>query len=113
MTIRSARHPRVECERPFCSPPMTASAKRERRQWVKHRHFTPTGRGQNRSITSNAWVSTKQTWNDLDPRTRSRRNRPCHSVRKFQFPLNRLEARLFAQGVHKRVGLQELEPRVT
>jgi hypothetical protein len=25
-------HPSVECERPLCSPPMTASAKRERRQ---------------------------------------------------------------------------------
>src|ERR1700736_2032689 len=31
--IRSARHPRVKCERPLRSPPMTASAKRERRQW--------------------------------------------------------------------------------
>ena len=41
-------------------------------------------------------------------------NRVARSVRrKFQFPLNRLEARLFAQGVHERVGLQELEPRVT
>jgi len=28
-------HPRVECERPLCAPPMTASAKRERRQCVK------------------------------------------------------------------------------
>src|SRR5882762_11987198 len=30
-------HPRVECERPLCSPPMTASAKRERRQRVNKR----------------------------------------------------------------------------
>src|SRR4029077_12134826 len=26
---RSARHPRVECERPLCLPPIAASAKRE------------------------------------------------------------------------------------
>src|SRR5437016_11108331 len=32
ITIRSARRPRVQCERPLCLPPMTASAKRERRQ---------------------------------------------------------------------------------
>src|SRR4029077_14588417 len=38
---RSARHPRVECERPLCLPPIAASAKRERRQWVK-----PGSRGQ-------------------------------------------------------------------
>src|SRR2546421_2115056 len=31
-------HPRVECERPLCSPPMTSSAKPERRQGVNSCH---------------------------------------------------------------------------
>jgi hypothetical protein len=31
---------------------------------------------------------------------------PCHSVRKLQFTLNRLEARLFAQRIQERVGRQ-------
>jgi hypothetical protein len=32
-------HLRTECERPLCSPPMTASAKRECRRWVNKRPF--------------------------------------------------------------------------
>jgi hypothetical protein len=35
-----------------------------------------------------------------------------HLARKLQLPLNRLEARLLAQGVHERVGLQILQARV-
>jgi hypothetical protein len=38
---RSARHPRVESERPLCLPPIAASAKRERWQWVKTRQHRP------------------------------------------------------------------------
>jgi hypothetical protein len=34
------------------------------------------------------------------------------SSRKLQFPLNRLEARLLAQGIQERVGLQILQARI-
>jgi hypothetical protein len=30
------------------------------------------------------------------------------SIRKLQLPLDRLEARLLAQGIHERIGLQQL-----
>ena len=33
--------------------------------------------------------------------------------RKLQLPLNRLKARLFAQGIEERLGLQVLEPGIT
>ncbi len=36
-----------------------------------------------------------------------------HSVRELLFPLNRSETRLFAQGVHGRVGHHNLQARVT
>jgi hypothetical protein len=51
-------------------------------------------------------VSTKQTLErSLEARTSLRRDRSCCSVWEFQLPLDRLEARLLAQGVHERVGL--------
>ena len=35
-----------------------------------------------------------------------------HLARKLQLPLDRLEARLFAQGVQERIGLQVLQARI-
>ena len=41
-------------------------------------------------------------------------NRVARSVRReLQFPLDRLKARLFAQGIEERLGLQVLQPGIT
>jgi len=47
-------------------------------------------------------------WNDLRGIEGIALEPHRHSARKLQFPLNRLEARLFAQGVQERVGLDVL-----
>jgi len=48
-------------------------------------------------------------WNALRGTEELRPNRTATLARKLQLPLNRLEARLLAQGVQKRVGLQSLQ----
>jgi hypothetical protein len=41
-----------------------------------------------------------------------RRIHTRHLTRKLQLPLNRLEARLFAQGIQERVGLHVAQARI-
>jgi hypothetical protein len=75
----------------------------------------PNERGGNRQPEPNATASHPDSTSSMA--VTSQRVSKCLPEKsllrwKLQLPLNRLEVRLFAQGVQERVGLQQLQTRV-